>query len=104
MNDVLDVSLAIIVTRMRFAGEDKLDWPGFVARQLHNIFELLEDQRRAFVGRKPSCEADGQGIRIEQLVEGDEIAVGQPLPLDEKPPASELNQFAPEIVAQRPKF
>src|SRR5215204_2563218 len=45
VNDVLDVTLAIIIPRMRFARENKLDGPGFVSGQLDDILELLENQR-----------------------------------------------------------
>ena len=48
MNNLLDETLAVIVARVRLAGEDELDGPLLVMRQFHDVFKLLEDQRRAF--------------------------------------------------------
>ena len=59
---------------------------------LKDIFELLENERGAFVSGKPPCKADGQGVGIQQLVERDEISMGEPLALDEQTPAGELDQ------------
>jgi len=42
MNDVLDVALAVVVARVRLAGEDKLNRPRLVAGQADDVFDLLE--------------------------------------------------------------
>src|SRR5207249_936577 len=84
VDDVLDVTLAVVVARMGLAGENELDGPGLVASQLHDVVELLEDQRSAFIGGETAGEADGQRVGIEQLIESDEVALGQALALDEQ--------------------
>ncbi len=104
VDDVLDVAFAVVIARMRLAGEDELDGPVLVARQAHDVLQLLEDQRRALVGGKPAREADGQRVGIQQLVERDEIAVRQALALDQQPPAGKLDQLAAQLVAQGPEF
>src|SRR5262249_48934321 len=53
VNDVLDESLPIIVPRMSLPGEDELNRPDFVAREPHDVLQLLKDERRAFVGGEP---------------------------------------------------
>ena len=82
-----------------------MNWigPVLVARQAHDVLELLEDQRRAFVGGEPPGKPDGQRVGVEQLVEGDEVAVGQALALDQQPAAGKLDQFAAQLVAQAPR-
>ena len=82
VNDVLDVALAFVIARMRLAGEDELDGPLLVLGQLHDVLELLENQRRAFVSGEAAGEADRQRVGIEQLIERDEIALREPLALD----------------------
>src|SRR2546423_10170611 len=47
VNDVLDVALAFVVARMRFAGENELDRPRGVPREPDHIFELLKNKRCA---------------------------------------------------------
>ena len=101
---MLDVALAVVVARVGFAGEDELDGAVFVASELYDVIELLEDERGAFVGGKAAGEADGQGIGIEQLVEGDEVALGEGLALDEQAAPGELDQLAAEFIAQGPEF
>src|SRR5947208_12539423 len=51
VDDVLDVAFAIVVTWVRFAGEDELNWPRLVASQSHDVIQLLKDERRALVSR-----------------------------------------------------
>ena len=75
MNDLLDEPLALVVARMRLAGENELHRPLLVVRELHDVVELLENQRRAFVGGEPAREADGQRVGIQQAVEADVIAL-----------------------------
>ena len=104
VNDVLDVALAVVVARMRLAGENELHRPLLVAREAHDVFELLENQRRAFVGGEAARETDGQRVGIEQLIEGDEIALREALVLEQQAAAGEFDQFAAQLVAQRPEF
>ena len=83
-----------------------MNWTGrvLVARQLHDVLELLEDQRRALVGGKPPREADGQRVRVQQLIERDEVAVRQALALDQQPAPGKLDQLPAQLVAQRPEL
>src|SRR5215203_5526815 len=104
VNNVLDVTLAIIIPRMRFARENKLDGPGFVSGQLDDILELLENQRGAFVGGEASGKTNRQRVGIEQLIEGNKIALGQPLSLNEQSPPGEFNQFAAQLITECPEF
>src|SRR5260221_9192453 len=89
---------------MRLARKNKLHWALRIFHQVYNVVELLEDQRRAFVGRETTCKANGQRIGIEQLIEGDEIALRQALSLQEQPPARKFNQLPPQPVAQGPQL
>ena len=104
VNDLLDEALALVVARMRLAGENKLHGPLLVMREFHDVVELLENQRRALVSRKAAREADGQRVGIQQAVEADEIALGHALVLEQQPAADELDHLAPQFVAQRPKL
>ena len=104
MNDLLDEAFAVVVARMRLAGENELDGPLLVVDQFHDVFELLENQRRAFVGGEAAGEADGQRVGIQQLVEADEIALRDALALEQQTAAGEFDQFAAQFVAQRPEF
>jgi hypothetical protein len=69
MDDLLDEPFAVVVARMRLAGKDELHGPLLVAREFHDVVELLENQRRALVGGEPAREADGQRVGIQQAVE-----------------------------------
>src|SRR5215468_10498442 len=44
VNDVLDVAFAVVVPRVSFSRENKLDRPGLVAREFYDVVELLKDQ------------------------------------------------------------
>ena len=77
MNDLLDEALAFVVARMGLAGEDELDRAAACRGELHDVLELLENQRRAFVGGEAAGEADGQRVGIQQVVEADEVALGE---------------------------
>ena len=59
VDDLLDETLALVVARVRLAGENELDGPLFVAREFHNAVELLENQWRALVRGEPARETDG---------------------------------------------
>src|SRR5712691_9335845 len=104
MNDVLNVPFAIVVARVRLAGENELNGPALIAGEFHDVFQLLEYERRALVGRKSAGKANGQCVGIEQSIESNEITMGQALALEEQPPAGEFDQLAPQVVTQRPKF
>jgi hypothetical protein len=43
--------------------------------EFHDVFKLLENQRRALVGGKAAGKADGQRVGIQQVVEADVIAL-----------------------------
>ena len=58
----------------------------------------------ALVGRKPPREADGQRVGIQQMIERDEVAVGQTLLLNQQPPPRKFDQFAPQLIAQGPEL
>src|SRR5665213_4532363 len=53
VNDALDVTLAIIIARMRLAGKNELHRPLGVVDQLYDAFKLIEYQRRPLVSGKP---------------------------------------------------
>ena len=91
MNDLLDVTLAIVVARMGLAGKDELDVALPVVDQLHDVLELLEDKRGALVGGEPPGEADGERVRVEQLIKCDEITLGEAAALDEQAAARKLD-------------
>src|SRR5262249_6294758 len=98
------VALAVVVPRVGFARENELHRAVLVARQLHYVLKLLEDQGRTLVGGETTRKTDGQGVGIQQLIERDEISLRQPLALNQQPPAGELNQLAPQPVAKRPQL
>src|SRR5512138_2270072 len=100
MNNMLDIALPVVVSRMCFSREDELNRPGSVPRELHDIFELLENERRALVSRKTPGEPNGQRVRVQQLVESDEIALRQALPLNQQSPSGKLDEFTPKLVSQ----
>src|ERR1043165_10159468 len=76
VNDELDKAFALVVTGMSLAGENKLDWPRCIASQAHYVAQLMENQRRAFVGREPSRKTDSQRVGVQQVVKRDEIGLG----------------------------
>jgi len=59
--------------------QNELDGALAVVRELHNVFEFLEDERRALVGRD-RAQNRSSTRRDEQLIEGDEVSRRQPLP------------------------
>ena len=89
---------------MRLAGKDKLHRPPQVADKAHEIFEMVEDQRRALVGGEAPGETDRQRVRVEQVVERNEVAWLRAMLLVLQPSPGELDQLAPQPVAQRPKL
>src|SRR5512143_904155 len=52
VNDMLDVALAGIVSRMSFAGKNELHGTGLIPREFDDILKLLENQWSAFIGGK----------------------------------------------------
>src|SRR5690242_16701513 len=64
VNDLLNEPFAVVVPRMRLAGKNELHRALLVANQFHDVFELLENQRGALVGRKTPGKTDGQGIGV----------------------------------------
>ena len=55
MNNLLDEALALVVARMRLAGEDELYRALLVADEFYDVVKLLKNQRRA----KPMVSASG---------------------------------------------
>src|SRR4051812_36363585 len=104
MNDVLDVTFAIIIARVRFAGKDELHRARFVAGEFNDVLHLLENERGSLVGRETARETDSERVGIQQLVERDEVPLAKALALEEQTASSELDQFAAQIVTQGPEF
>ena len=104
MNDLLDEFFALVVARMRLAGKNELHRALLVVREFHDVVELLEDQRRAFVGGKPAREPDGQRVGIQQVVEPDVIARRDLVALLQQAAPGEFDQFAAQPVAQCPQL
>src|SRR6266404_4367446 len=104
MNDMLNVFFAVVIPRVRFAGKDELNRSGGIAGELHDIVELLENQGGAFVSCESACKTDRQRIGVEQLIEGDEIPLRQPLTLDKQSTPGKFDELTPQFIAQRPKF
>src|SRR5665213_560468 len=104
MNNLLDEALAVVVARMRFAGENELHGTLLVAAELHDVLELLENQRRAFVSRETAREADGERVGIQEMIETDVVALREALALEQQSAAAEFNQFAAQLVTERPEF
>ena len=65
VNEVLNVTLPVVVTRVGLPREHKLNRLSFIPRQFHDVLELLEDERRSLVGREPSREPNGERVRIQ---------------------------------------
>jgi hypothetical protein len=84
VNDLLDEAFAVVVARMRLAGENELHGALLVLDQFDDVVELLENQRRAFVGGEAAGKADGQRVGIQQLIEAMIIALGDALALDSR--------------------
>src|SRR5665213_3266717 len=104
MNDLLDETFAFVIARVRFAGENKLKGALFVAREFDDVFELLENERRAFVSGEAAREADGQRVEVQETVEADIIAGGGALVLLEQAASRKFDEFAAQFVAQGPQF
>src|SRR5208282_83065 len=104
VDNVLDVAFPIVIARVGFAGEDELNGPLLVPREADDVVQLLENQRRALIGRKPARETNGQRVRVEQLIEGNKVPVRQSLALNQEPPPGKLDELAAQPVAQGPDF
>src|SRR6059036_2937433 len=104
MDHVLDVAFAVVVPRMGFARKNELDGTLPVMHQLHDVLELLEDERGAFVGREAARKTDRERVGIQKMIESNKISCGEPLPLEQQSTAGKLDQLAPQAVTQRPKF
>src|SRR5665213_3412312 len=73
VDDALDETFALVVARMSLAGKDELHGPATIVEQFDHVLELIEDQRGAFVSGKAPGKADGQGIRVQQLVVSNKV-------------------------------
>src|ERR1035441_3497412 len=89
---------------MGLAGINELDGALAVVRQFDDAVKVVKNQRGALVGGEAAGKTDGEGVGIEQLIEGDEIRLRQALALDEEAAAGELDQFAAQLEAQGPKL
>src|SRR4051812_8338470 len=104
VNDVLDELFPFVVARMGLAGVDELHRSLAVVHETDDLFIFLENERRAFVSGKSPRKTDRQRIRIQQLVERDEVALAQALALQEQAAPSEFNQLAAQLITQGPDF
>src|SRR5260221_7726805 len=104
MNNMLNVFLAIVIPRVRFAREDELYGTLGIAGQFHNVIELLKDQGRALVGRKAPRKSDRERVGVKQLIEGNEIPLCEALALDEQSTPGKFNQLATQFITQGPKL
>ena len=77
LEDVADDPLARAVGRVRLAGEDDLDGPLLVPQQARQALLVAEQQRGALVGREPAGEADGQDVRVEDMLDALERRIGE---------------------------
>ena len=101
---MLNEPFPVIVARMRFAGKDKLNRAVPVLNQFGNVLELLEDQRCPLVGSEATRKADGQRVRIEQLIKGNKIPFGKTLALNQKAAPGKLNQLTADAIAKGPNL
>src|ERR1051325_5523102 len=92
MNDMLNVAFAVVISRMGLASKYELDRTLRVVHQLHDVFELLEDEGRALIGGKAARETNGERVGVQQMIEGNEVADRQALTLEQQAPACELDQ------------
>ena len=67
LREPADDVLAGHVGRMRLAGEDEQDRTLFVAEDLAQPVEILEQQRGALVRSKAARETDGEHVRIDRI-------------------------------------
>src|SRR5260221_3348726 len=82
MDDVLNVTLAVVITWMGFSGKNELHGARLIPRELNDVFELLKDQRGAFIGGETPRKTNRQRVGREEMVEGDKVALGHALALD----------------------
>ena len=104
VDDFLDEPFPFIIARVCLAGEDKLHRLSQITHHPNEVFVLVKNQRRPLVRGKPAREADGQRIRIEQVIERDEIARIGSMFLILQSAACEFDQLAAQPITQRPEF
>src|SRR5688572_15089972 len=102
MNDMLDEAFALVIAGMGFAGKNELERAFLVLHQSDNVLELLKNEGSAFVSGEAARKANGQGIGVQQLIEGDKVSLGEPLSLDQEAAAGEFDQLAAQTITQRP--
>ena len=68
VEQVLDDRLARFVGRMGLAGEQKIDRPVVVDRNLTEPLDIVEDQIGTLVGGEPTGKADGEDLRFQTAV------------------------------------
>ena len=104
VDDLLDEALALVVPWMRLAGEDELHGAACVAYKAGDVLELVEDQRSSLVGGETPGEPDGQCVRIQQCIEGDEIGMTKRAVVVEQATPGELDQLTAESITHGPEF
>ena len=65
---------------------------------------MIKDQRGALVGGEAPGKADRERIGVEQVIERNKVLWLRAVLLILQPPPRELDQLAPQAVAQRPKL
>ena len=104
--DALDQRLAIIIGRMRLAGEDQLYGTlGIVQEPLEPLL-IMEDEGGALVGCKAAGESQGQRLRVEHVIKLRELPVTFSMPqlLPLQACAQESNQLLFAGVMGRSNF
>ena len=64
--EVLNEPLAAVVRRVGFPGKDHLEGPVGLREEPEGAFEVVEEQRGAFVGGKAPRKPDGQRVGVER--------------------------------------
>ena len=102
----LDEPLAVVVARMRLAGEDHLDRAVPVAEQRDRAVDRAQQQVEALVGRDAAGEAERERIGIERLGGRAHVLerVAAPEAVGDAALAHELEQLAPLGAARRPQL
>ena len=90
VNDLLNECFPMVVARMGLAREDELDWSPFVFDQLHNLLELIENQRCPLVGGEAASEPDGQGVGVQESIKLNKVALMEGAALEEESAAGEF--------------
>ncbi len=74
----LDQALAAVVRRVRLARDHDLDRALGVQEQFRQAVAVAQHQRQALVGGHPAREADGQDVRVQDVVDPAQLGVPGP--------------------------